>query len=101
MPDSIEIRLDNKAVQDALLNNKISEMESLKNINFVTALVSIVVLQVAMFQAFAPEQNLGFANALTGGGVSAIILVLGILMIIKANKKLKEIKKNEQTNENK
>ena len=76
-------------------------IQNIRNINLASALISIIILQVAMFQAFAPEQNLGFANALTGGGVSAIILVLGILMIIKANKRLKEIKKNEQTNENK
>ena len=57
-------------------------------------------LQVAMFQAFSPSSNLGFANALTGAGVSAIILVLGIYMIIKANKKLKELKEIEQTKEN-
>lgn len=76
-------------------------VQNIRNINLASALISIIMLQVAMFQAFAPEQNLGFANALTGAGVSAIILVLGILMIIKSNKKLKEIKKNEQTNENK
>ena len=76
-------------------------IQNIRNINLASALISIIILQVAMFQAFAPEQNLGIANALTGAGVSAIILVLGILMIIKSNKKLKGIKKNEQTNENK
>jgi Na+/H+ antiporter NhaD/arsenite permease-like protein len=48
-------------------------------------------LQVAMFQAFSPTSNMGIANALTGAGVSIIILVLGIFMIVKANKKLKVI----------
>jgi len=58
-------------------------------------------LQVAMFQAFSPESNLGFANALTGALVSAIILVVGIIMIVKANKKLKELKLQTQHSEDK
>ena len=69
-------------------------IENIRNINLASALISIIILQVAMFQAFAPEHNLGFANALTGAGVSAIILILGIFMIIKANKRLKELSKN-------
>ena len=66
-------------------------IQNIRNINLANALISIIILQVAMFQAFSPSSNLGFANALTGAGVSAIILVLGIIMIVKANKKLKEI----------
>lgn len=69
-------------------------IENIRNINFASALISIIILQVAMFQAFAPEHNLGFANALTGAGVSAIILTLGIFMIVKANKRLKLLGKN-------
>ena len=70
-------------------------IENIRNINLASALISIIILQVAMFQAFAPEHNLGFANALTGAGISAIILVLGVLMIIKSNKKLKELNKTQ------
>ena len=66
-------------------------IENIRNINLANALISIIILQVAMFQAFAPKHNLGFANALTGAGVSAIILLLGVLMIIKANKRLKQL----------
>lgn len=64
-------------------------VENIRNINLASALISIVALQVAMFQAFSPELNSGFANALTGAGVSLIIMTLGVLMIIKANKLLK------------
>lgn len=67
-------------------------LQNIRNINLASALISIIVLQVAMFQAFSPNSNSGFANAITGFGVSAIILTLGILMIIKSNKKLKLIK---------
>ncbi|MBQ9795380.1 MAG: hypothetical protein IJW36_00260 [Clostridia bacterium] len=67
-------------------------IQNIRNINLANALISIIILQVAMFQAFSPSSNLGIANALTGAGVSAIILILGIFMIIKANKRLKELK---------
>ena len=70
-------------------------IQNIRNINLANALISIIMLQVAMFQAFSPESNLGIANALTGAGVSAIILVIGIIMIVKANKKLKEIKNKQ------
>ena len=70
-------------------------LQNIRNINLASALISIIILQVAMFQAFSPQYNSGFANALTGAGVSAIILTLGILMIIKANKRLKQLKVSE------
>ena len=73
-------------------------IENIRNINLASALISIIMLQVAMFQAFSPEHNLGFANALTGAGVSVIILVLGVLMVIKSNKRLNALK-NENDKE--
>lgn len=71
-------------------------VQTIRNINFASALVSIVVLQVAMFQAFSPENNKSFANALTGGGVSALILAIAIYMVVKANKLLKQEKNNNE-----
>ena len=68
-------------------------IQTIRNINLASALVSIIVLQVALFQAFSPESNLGFANGLTGAGISIIILLTGILMIINSNKKLNTMKK--------
>ncbi|MBO5394845.1 MAG: hypothetical protein J6A28_02955 [Clostridia bacterium] len=65
-------------------------IQSIRNINLATAIISIVVLQVAMFQAFAPEYNTSFANGLTGAAASAALLVFGVLMIVKANKLLKQ-----------
>lgn len=70
-------------------------IQNIRNINLANALISIVILQVAMFQAFSPSSNLGIANALTGAGVSAVILFLGIVMIIKANKRLKKLRNKE------
>lgn len=72
-------------------------IQSIRNINLVTSVVSIVVLQVALFQAFSPESNTSFANGLTGGAVSIIILSLGSYMVIKANKIIKSVgETNEQ-----
>ena len=76
-------------------------VENLKNINLASSLISIIILQVALFQAFSPQSNSGVFNALTGAGVSAVIIVLGIFMIIKANKKLKEINKRETIDQEK
>ena len=73
-------------------------LQSLRNINLSATIISIIVLQVAMFQAFAPEHNQSIANGLTGGGVALVIFALGIYMIVKANKRLKELKQ-ENNNE--
>lgn len=71
-------------------------IQSIRNINLVSALISIIVLQVAMFQAFAPENNTSVANGLTGGAVSLVVLMLGIFMIVKSNRKLKQIEQKEK-----
>ena len=73
-------------------------IQSIRNINLANGAISIVVLQVALFQAFSPEYNTSFANGLTGAGASLVILAFGIVMIIKANKILNE-KKRGLTNE--
>lgn len=72
-------------------------VQTIRNVNLAGSLVSILVLQVALFQAFSPEYNKSFANGLTGAAVSAAILAIGIYMIIKANKKLKEENQNNVT----
>ena len=72
-------------------------VQTIRNINLVSSLVSIVVLQVAMFQAFKPEYNTSIANGLTGGGISLLILALSIFMIIKANRLLKTYKSQKET----
>jgi len=75
-------------------------IQTIRNINLASALISIVVLQVAMFQAFSPENNTSIANAITGGAISLIILSLGIFMIIKANKTLESHKEKLQEKNN-
>lgn len=74
-------------------------IQSIRNINLASSLISIIVLQVAMFQAFSPESNGSFANALTGAVISLIILALGIYMIVKANKTIKELNSANENEE--
>lgn len=76
-------------------------IQSIRNINLAAAIVSIVVLQVALFQAFAPQYNTSFANALTGGVAAIALMTFGILMIVKANKLLKKNKTIEIIGEEK
>ncbi|MBQ9792152.1 MAG: hypothetical protein IJW32_00195 [Clostridia bacterium] len=64
-------------------------IQSTRNINLAKSLVSVIVLQVAMFHAFSPENQTSIANAITGLAISVLILIVGIFMIIKANKILK------------
>lgn len=70
-------------------------VQSIRNINLASACVSIVVLQVALFQAFSPQSNTSIANALTGGAVAIIILSLGIYMIVKSTQILKAKKQDK------
>ena len=73
-------------------------IQTIRNINLASACVSMLVLQVAMFQSFSPESNAGLANAFTGAGISIVILILGIFMIIRANKEIKDLKQKEIIN---
>ena len=60
-------------------------VESVKNISFVDALVSIFVLQVSMVQVFSTEstKNMITLNALTGALVCLGIIAVSVLMILK------------------
>ncbi|MCM1513735.1 MAG: hypothetical protein NC090_01995 [Anaeroplasma bactoclasticum] len=75
-------------------------IQSLRNIGFAEALVSVLALQTAMFASFSNEQmNAAVFNAITGGVVVLIILVLGIYMIIVGDSKRKRIEKRGKENE--
>lgn len=74
-------------------------IKSIKSLGFADSLVSIFALQTAMFAAFAEDANVAVFNALTGGVVSIVIIVIGIYMIVKGHAKLKQVQKGEFTNE--
>lgn len=71
-------------------------IEALRNINVADALVSVLTLQTAMFQEFGQGISTGVANAMTGAGVCALVLALGVYMIIKAQKGIKKLQEEEE-----
>ena len=64
-------------------------IKALRCISLADALVSILALQTTLLYSFS-EGNNGFVNALTGAAVCALTVALGIYMIVKANKVLKQ-----------
>lgn len=63
-------------------------VRAIRNINFADALVSVLALQTAMFRAFSPDGNYGYLNAVTGGIVCLLTVLMGVLMVIAANKNI-------------
>ena len=75
-------------------------VRAIRNINLVDALVSILALQTALLVMFSEDGiNISLFNTLTGVAVSALSISIGIYMIVSANKKMKEIQKENNKNE--
>jgi MFS family permease len=75
-------------------------VRAIRNINLVDALVSILALQTALLTMFSEgEINISIFNTFTGIVVSLLSVGIGIYMIVSANKKMKEIQKENKTNE--
>lgn len=65
-------------------------VQSLRNINFATALVSMLGLQTALISAFSEGGDMRYMNAVTGGAVCFIIAGMGLFMVVKAILSAKE-----------
>ena len=75
-------------------------VRAIRNINLVDALVSILALQTALLTMFSEgEINVSVFNTFTGSVVSLLSIGIGIYMIASANKKMKELQKENKTNE--
>lgn len=75
-------------------------VRAIRNINLVDALVSILALQTALLTMFSEgEINISLFNTFTGIIVSALTISIGIYMIASANKKMKELQKENNNNE--
>ena len=75
-------------------------VRAIRNINLVDSLVSILALQTALLTMFSEEGvNISLMNTLTGIAVSVISISIGIYMIVSANKKMKELQKENISNE--
>jgi hypothetical protein len=74
-------------------------VRAIRNINLVDALVSILALQTALLTTFSEgEINISLFNTFSGVVVSIFSVGIGIYMIASANKKMKEIQKENKTN---
>lgn len=75
-------------------------VRAIRNINLVDALVSILALQTALLTMFSEgEVNISIFNTFTGIVVSLLSVGIGIYMILSANKKIKELQKENKNNE--
>lgn len=74
-------------------------LSAAKAINLTAALVSMLALETAMLTQFGAADDPKFRQvmtALTGAGISAIILGMAIFMIVRSTKQLKQIKQKEK-----
>ena len=75
-------------------------VRAIRNINLVDSLVSILALQTALLTMFSEgEINISIFNTFTGIVVSLLSVGIGIYMIVSANKKMKELQKENKNNE--
>ena len=72
-------------------------LQSFRNINLTDASVSLLALQTTLVAVFSKEvsANIRALNAVTGFLVCALTIFLGIFMIVRANRKLKNAEKEE------
>ncbi|MBR6599099.1 MAG: hypothetical protein IKK88_02225, partial [Oscillospiraceae bacterium] len=73
-------------------------MSMTKIINMATALVSVLSLETAMFSEFGgemTEKGKRIMIALTGAGVSIIIVTMSVYSIVKNSKEIKKIMENK------
>ena len=69
-------------------------VQMIRNINLVSAIYSVFVLQVSMIQAFG-DGNDPLSNSIAGGVVALLILLVSIYMIVKSHKTENQISKKE------
>ena len=69
-------------------------VQMIRNINLVSAIYSVFVLQVSMIQAFG-DGNDPLSNSIAEGVVALLILLVSIYMIVKSHSAEKQISKKE------
>lgn len=70
-------------------------IQAIREINMVDAAVSILALQTAMLHTFTDGSiDISLFNTLTGSAVSIFSVGLSIMMIVRGNKNIKELKKS-------
>lgn len=72
-------------IKDTKLNDKIAM--TIRNINFVDALVSILSLSVTLLTTFGKDKDWSLMITLIGTGISLCIVAIGVFMIIISKKR--------------
>ena len=76
-------------------------IHGLRNVGFAAALVTILSLQTSLLHSFGEEGSLTpYFNAVTGALVCAITATMGIIMIIKSSKRIKQLNEKEKESTN-
>ena len=85
------------AIYNVIKTRKMDDMtlRALRSIGLADAMVSILALQTTLLYAFSTGNN-GVANALTGGVVCAFTVVIGVYMLICANRKKEKLQKEKE-----
>ena len=72
-------------------------IRAVREINLIDSAVSILALQTALLHTFSDATvDISLFNTLTGSAVSLFSITLSIMMIVRGNKKIKEIKNGKQ-----
>ncbi|MBE5758317.1 MAG: hypothetical protein E7345_05305 [Clostridiales bacterium] len=71
-------------------------IQSIRNISFADAMVSILGLQTALLTEFSEAESHVLPNSLVGGAVSILIIGVGTYMIYKGKKDLKNFKQSSR-----
>lgn len=87
------------AIVNLVKNRKFGSpiMSMAKTVNMAAALVSMLSLETAMFSEFEgmPPEGQRLMTALTGAGVSIIVISMSVYSIVKNSKEIKQIKENK------
>ena len=71
-------------------------IEGIRAINLVAAAVSVLALKTALLHTFGKEgMNISVYNTLAGSVVSCGCIVLSVFMIVRGNKRIKELRKEK------
>ncbi len=76
-------------------------LRAVRNINFTTALVSVLTLQTLWFDAYPPVNiSVPLFNGITGAVVCGLMITVGVSMLVRAKRTRKLLAENQSNNKN-
>jgi hypothetical protein len=81
-----------KSVRNVVVARKTDDLtiSAIRDVDLADAFVSILALQTAMLKEFATGQNVGIYHVVTGGVVCLLTFILGLYIVIRGNRRLKQ-----------